>query len=454
MKKKIFYFLAFVLLLFIAFKAYVGYKKSVSLDNVLHKDAHQVIKVNTYEIGKTLLFDYLSNSNYYEQHKDSVTSIQKEDNLKGVSMPFAVVIQTIKNIPDTYFTVLKLTDVGAFEKSLTNQIGEDLNIKHHKEDYKSVYIEKFKTSIAWLNEQLVIVYGNSQSKKVKDIQKDLLFENNIIDENSKLFQDVVQSYSHVSYRESDSETTFSITFDNQKISISGPIEIAGWQHKNEPFTASRSGGEVLFLAGDFGNNDLSGWISKLDFVKNMNIDSKVLSQNLTGYMDIAIYDEKTTQKDTVISYVYNDDFEKIEEKQIQEKEVPVITSSFRIKDSTLLKYLYKNKHIQSEVFTSFPLYQLTPTLEDNRLIFSNADTITLERPSPNSVFFMSLYADTQKIKAMEFLPFSNRIPEKLESINAVMTDHGIHTVWLDCSINFSDKNVNALAQLFTKQKEE
>jgi len=97
-------------------------------------------------------------------------------------------------------------------------------------------------------------------------------------------------------------------------------------------------------------------MSGMSFFEKNNLDIQALADRTNGYLSIAIKG-KTSQTDTIVTYTYDDNFEKIAQKSTQEKEVPKIHIDLGAEEESLKAYLTAQEAVNGDsVLTAFPYY--------------------------------------------------------------------------------------------------
>ncbi|MGB6267914.1 MAG: hypothetical protein WBF67_02805, partial [Olleya sp.] len=304
-----------VLLLF--FKGFLMYRNYTSYKDVIHENADNIIKVKVDGIIQTIVFNAITNPSYYSKKsskKDTIKTDKKEG--KGFSIPANIFIYTIKNkLPTTFFTSFKISDKTNFKN-------------HIKSDYK---IEDFKNSetftvgtnndqkviIAFNDKQCVFAY-NPSKENVNDVFIDLLVNNKSLRKSDEKWSKIKDANSHINYLTKNNN--LHLDFNSGNATINGNLELPVFLDVPRTYTGTRFSSDA---SATF-NLNLFSTVKYISFdYQGTKIDTDSLNAYYNGHLALEIA-KTTTQIDTIISYEYNDDFEKVETLSAVKKQVPEI----------------------------------------------------------------------------------------------------------------------------------
>ena len=188
MKKTILYILAIILLFLSTGFGYIQYKKSSSYKGTIHEQANTVLKIDTYNIAKTLALDYISNpSHYNNKSNDTINKLKDNKGIKGISIPFNLFVQTLPNIPETHFCILKIDDNVTFEKTILKKFQQKkINVIDHKQ-YKEVNFKSLPLGLAWNTQKIILYYTKSSNQKnLKQLFNDIFVLNKTLNSGNKI----------------------------------------------------------------------------------------------------------------------------------------------------------------------------------------------------------------------------------------------------------------------------
>tara|TARA_R110000796_G_scaffold183498_2_gene299970 strand:- start:37190 stop:38587 length:1398 start_codon:yes stop_codon:yes gene_type:complete len=455
MKKFLKITLSLLVILVIGYFIYTKYQKTVVFKNVVHIDAESVIKVSIHDIKKTLIFDALSSPKYYwnnaqfsEKKKENDTIEEPE---KGIDLlPYALVFYTIKEVENTVFTTFKIDDATFFEAYALRYFKEK-NIPVHKEQYNYVIDEKSKMIAAWNSERLSIAFSpNIAYQDCKSIFDDVLLENKLISDRDNFYMDKLRaSDDHITYLKGNSEVT--LNFRDGKAVLKGMLysELPRTFKSETSYTTIPNASLQLYIDANFKNDVHKKVVAHVlegaSFFKKNNIEVSTFLSKVNGSFSLAIKGT-TTQKDTIITYEYDDNFEKVEIKQIQEKKVPAIMMNIS-SENKLNDYLTSQGAIQQGVLTAIPYYTFYAKQDALNATFTTVEQDIATQKMTGSYFF-SLKTDFRLLQQDISIPKVNKVTTLLESLEINARQGDENKIELRGNLQGMNADINILSQLF------
>ncbi len=383
----------------IGYFVYNHFKKTAVLTNVIHKEAESVLKIGVHDIKKTLVLDVLSAPSYYwsnssfskrETKKDSI-----EDKGKGIDfMPYSVVFYTMKEVKNTLFTTFNIDDAILFEEYVTKYVAEKKGTINNTKDYKYVSLEKGKVALAWNSEKLAVAIAPEITMhKVQAVFNDVLLYNKLIsDKDDSLIKQLASTTDHLVYVKDKSISTINF--------IDGEVLVKGNLYTKKPnkyyaqtvYYAMPNSSLQFFYDANFKNqqtkNSILQSLEDISFFKKNNIDVKTILDRTNGFFSLEV-NGSTMQKDTIITYEYDDNFDKVATKTLQEKIVPKMLIHLGAEDKSLNTYLKAQGAIENNILTAMPYYTFY-TKEDLLNTYfstSNKSITTTKKVNPNFLSF-------------------------------------------------------------------
>jgi len=150
----------------------------------------------------------------------------------------------------------------------------------------------------------------------------------------------------------------------------------------------------FYLSSNLATVNIDNLTSTLgDRLNISNIDT--LMSYLKGQFVFEI-DGVTAQQDTVITYEYDDNFEMVAQKTIQEQAVPSMSLKLTTSKKGVLPYLKQINWIDStNVFSKFPLYKINVSETKKNLTFTTSDLNSLS--CKNSDKLLDFHIDFNKL---------------------------------------------------------
>ena len=188
--------------------------------------------------------------------------------------------------------------------------------------------------------------------------------------------------------------------------------------------------------------------SKPLIYKDITIESDSINSYYKGNFAIEMA-KSTTQIDSVVTYEYNDDFEKVETLTASEKQVPEINIQLSGKPSKLYNYLESTSIINNGKLNKeiFPLYQIKIDTTKNGLYAStnfNKSPTQLEVTNPQ-VFVLDV--DFKKLQDQNPFPIINTYLEKLLTLKIEGNLNTEKTLNVNGKMVLKDEKINSLIQL-------
>ena len=196
-------------------------------------------------------------------------------------------------------------------------------------------------------------------------------------------------------------------------------------------------------------------LSTVNYVSFKHKDFTVQTDSLSTYYNGHIAAElakKTTQIDSVITYQYNDDFEKIATQTAIEKEVPEINVQLATEGSKLYTYLKHVGIIDANIISKdlFPLYQFNVDSTTNGLLLSTSATRVFETKKVEPSTILALTVDFKKLQDQNHFPIAHNYMDKLLSLKLNGISNKEETIDVSGQVKLKNEDINALAQFFRK----
>lgn len=444
-KKWLYFFIVFVTLVVVLYLW--RYKQSQVFENRVPANATKVININLRQIENHLLFDFLANPiTYLKPHKRK-DSIKKPrlSLTKGISIPRNILfysnadelknnwfssIVAINDKEDFFSFVLK----EKFVKSIENE---------------TVFFTKDNFVLGVKDEQLIIGLKIDKKLNINQLLTSLFDVKDFLSEDTTVFKQLINSSSDIYY--SSSNDFLQVNFNK------GIFELQGNLNSDLFVVATNSVSDksgVIALTVKINKNNkvfnqfLEDKKDKFNEITHLSLDSIVHKWNGKFNMNITSIEQRT---DTIISYEYDDDFNKVEIKSTQEKKTPTLVLVLgQEKTSSLSDYFYGKNAIQvvdsDTIFTTIPVFKvLASNVEGDFKLRVNKYTNTV---SPKTIpSKLSFYFNAEKyMKNPLDIPL-NRDQEKLlklvKTTNIEWTEKNIFSL----KIALKNTNRNFMGQL-------
>ncbi|RKR14873.1 hypothetical protein CLV91_0954 [Maribacter vaceletii] len=446
----------------VGYWGYTWYCNTASLLGVIHKDADSVIKIGIQDIKETLVLDAITSPKYYYNNASFKTKKKEKDTVekKGINFtPHNLVLFTVPKVQNTYFSILTIEDNNAFKnqikeysKGLHQKIDKEHNI-HWLEHKKQHWV------CAWSNNKLVVSFGlDNTYQKSKKVFVEVLKEGKVItSKNNKWITTLSKSNSHITFIDTKGKTE--IQFKDGKAVLEGSLETNEVNAYPNKVSYDRVPNAALefYWDGNFNRNKnreqfIASWKNNA-FLKKANINVPEIAELTNGFFYAGV-NGTTMQTDTIITYGYDDNFNKIEQKSLQEKLVPSIILNLGREKQPLKSYLKEQELLtENNIFKSIPFYHFyveedaTATCFKTQKLKQSTEQIT-------SSNFMNLFVDFNKAKEVVQIPQVNRFFNLLNSLQISAQQSSNNKVVLKGTIEGKLEKVNILSQVFFGVRQE
>ena len=447
--------LSLIILFVIGYFIYTFYQKRAIVKGVVHMEAESVLKIGIHDIKRTLLVDLISSPGYYwnnvkiSQSKKDKDSVETDG--KGIDLePYSMVFYTMKNQQNTYFSTLKIDDSEAFEIYILDYLKKK-NSSIENAQYKYAIDKKSKLVFAWTSNKLAIALSLDPSfEKCKPVFDDVLLNDKLIyDTNNSYLKRLISSDSHITYLKEDNEMTINF--------LDGKAIISGLWHTSTPnkfksqiqYTAIPDASLLFYLDANFQNEENREWVSTfldgISFFEKNNLNSVSLTDQMNGVISLSIKDA-TMQSDTIITYEYDDNFEKVATKSLQEKRAPVVVLSVGAHRG-LNSYLIEQGALENNILKAIPYYTFYAQEDSLNSVFSTVKhNQTLE--SKTGSYFFNLDVDFENLQKDLEIPKGEKVSTLLESLRISARQESKDTFILKGKLLGKTPHINIISQLF------
>lgn len=353
------------------------------------KNTTALIKVSIDEIYKSLALNMIAHPGFYFKSfkKDSTSKTDKLES--GLTIPASIYFYTIKGqASTTLFTRFNIDDLSEFEAFLKNTLQLTVSKKQNGITYAK---NRLGNVALYFNSKNVAMAVSGKAANFGQILTDILKQKNFEPlAGSDNYKTITNDKEHISFIEG--ENGGNINFKNGELLFS--------YIRNQPVNTKFKTGIIHRIPNEnsivylWYNGSLSEHNTKSFQYKNLKIQPDTINKYFDDRLDFE-WTKSITKTDSVITYEYNDDFEKVEKISLQENSLPLFSLQLDLKSMGLKNYLSKIGLINPDSGTVnksiFPLYKVYATETDKNLTFSTQ---------------RNLKSNTKKIKSDDFFYLS------------------------------------------------
>ncbi len=444
MRKKFLRIAAILVLLLILLIGFLQLRQYRSYKNRIHNKADIVVKVNVDGIVESLAWNAVAHPSYYIRIKKS-TSKDTAEIKKGIRYPANVFLYTVKGKAEsTVFAALPVSDTGDLKKYAARKLGIDSFYRTSNISMGST--ANGKVTMAFNNRTVAFAYSATK-EPVTDILQDMVTETNMRSSSDSLVVMLRKSDDHIVVCKND--MTGGINFESGKIAFSTAVDVNSFLQV-EDSSFHRKVADDVAIYGWLNANFKS--VGGRDFaIKNYMFSGDSLLKNYKGYIDFQWGNKTVIQYDTVITYGYNDNFEKVEESTVKIDTVPEIDIAVKSNGYNLFSYLQSTDAIRSRNILNreiFPLYTFYITPSDSLIHFSTVNQEAVLNEEQASPYFFYLFASIETIKNFEYVAFIKEYIENMRTLELKATKSSADAADVSGVISFVRSDINALAQMF------
>ena len=324
---------------------------------MIPKDAEAVVQVQVRSLEKYFLHDVISNPMSYitsdnKPKQDSVVNKGTKESSKtpakvklmeGLAVPKSLLFYRKDN---TWFSSgVEIKDVSKVEKFLSQnnyeaQSGED---KIYRKKKRSIRIE---------DNQLRLAYGGDSGKASKGLAKK---DESFLSKGDQLFDATLSAEGDIAFTDSQGQF-LNVNFGAGKIDIDGQYNIKALQPSaNEVSTEGIGVLSANLDMPEFRNLLSQAHKEKFSNFTKLRLDS--LAQHMNGDVGVVLKDFAMSV-DTITTYEYDDNFNKVEVKEVKENLAPSYSLALGM-DEEAVSYMKRQKAIVEqegkEVLAIMPL---------------------------------------------------------------------------------------------------
>nr|WP_276901702.1 hypothetical protein [Pedobacter kyonggii] len=433
---------AIVLLLLICYFGFFKYRQIQANNVSIPVSTNALLKINVDELYKTIAVSYVKHPSQYSG-ADKKGIKEKVDNLNtGLKIPANIYLYSLNGkAKTTFFSSFEIADTLAFNRFLQKNSALSL-IKKDSNFFQS----KDSTFLILFNKTTVAFAYTQQKEQVKTTLVEILNRRNIIKVGESRFKQLVNLSDHVSFQNTenfsrinftDGKINFCNEFINQMI-----VPAAKPQHR------------ILNPESTIGMWLNAKFKSELP-KKNQTAPPSLLSKDsfFRFYKDYVDFEwtNTITQVDTVVGYEYNDDFERVEKKVLQDRRIPSITMNLTANDREVSDYLQSLGALDQSTgkisSSMIPLYQVYFKGNSGNIQLSTIQNAKpdLKRSSSDDFFYFKV--DVKKLIKQTPMPL---IADKLGTFSQLeikAKSIGKDKIKLESELLFLNEDANAVIQL-------
>ena len=447
MKKKLVSIILIIVLLLVA--SYVlRYKLGLNFSEKVPTTATEIIHVNLRKIEQQLLADFVKHPFAYIQLKASKKK-HKRSFLKEIDLPKNMLFfKNDSNFKGAWYSsVVKIKDSTSFSLYL---VGENFT---KTADPDLTVFSKKNLLVALKGKRLILIFKYNKQADVLRAAASIFNETNFLPIIAPLLATLSNTKS-VMYYASGSSNFLEVDFKKGFFEIHGVLASDLFKSEVQAESVATSVASMSFVMNKNGKdfNTIKQYINNTRFneITHLSVDS--IFNKWTGAINFKLTSIHS-KLDTIISYAYDDDFNKVEKVSTQKVVQPDFSLQMKSEnDRQLFDYLFDERAIQiveeDTLFVSMPLYTLYAQSIDTSLYISSNKSEGLQEPEKIKSKLTAFFDIEKYLKnQLNFfqLPAENKVLKQLQSVSIQLSEEND----LILKVTAKNKNRNSLGQLIT-----
>jgi len=433
---------AIAILLLLCYFGFFKYRQIQANNVSIPVSSNALLKINVDEFYKTIAVSYIKHPNQYSGADKKGIKEKVDDLNTGLKIPANIYIYSLNGkAKTTFFSSFEIADTLAFnrfiqKKSALSLIKKDSNFFQSKDSTFFILFNKTTVAFAY----------TPQKEQVKTALIEILNRKNMIKVGESRFKQLVNLSDHISFQ--NTENFSKINFNDGKINFSNEFI------NQMILPAAKPQHRVLNPESTMGmwlNAKFKSALPK----KNQTGAPSLLSKDsfFRFYKDYVDFEwtNTITQVDTVVGYEYNDDFERVEKKVLQDRKIPFISMNLTANDhevSDYLKSLGALDQSTGKISSSMiPLYQVYFKGNNGNIQLSTVQSAKPDLKKTASDDFFYFKVDFKKLIKQTPMPL---IADKLGTFSQLeikAKSIGKDKIKLESELLFLNEDANALIQL-------
>ena len=351
------------------------------------KDADVVVLLDVKNISRHYLFQFFTHPSQWQKEsgeKSDKTSFRKS----GVKIPDFVEVFHLKNsdIADWY-SVLELSDKEKFLSYLKQE---------NFESFSENTFRKNKIVLKIFDERCLIKIGKTQNSSDLDLLASNLFSDKM--QSISTTQFIADSHASISFVSGDKISSFPIQIGDNEITINNENQIKDFDEllqtllKRNNFIEANLDAKTIKNAAPFLRNRIKNESSILPLIDTFAVNSTI-----------------EQEKDTIITYEYDDNFDEVEKISYQNILQPKFFVQFQSADPKKLQTIFREQNwiTPKNEFSAIP-FQPNIYTENGNNFNIQSKSATLENPLAGKDNFFFLKNNEKLIRSLSSISNSEK----------------------------------------------
>lgn len=401
----------FIVCCIIVTVGFFRYNSTVIYAGKVPVSAETVIHINLREIEYNILTSFLEHPLSQVDFKKSSTVKEKQRSLLDqIEVPSSVFLYTNQQEFKGFLISNKVSVKNDFVEVL-----KETGFKEEKIGKTTIYRKQQITCVI-NNNKVQVLFKVDKSAKVSNELIKALDKGSYFSDDAEIFSNIKKHKIPIAFSTSKGGF-FKVLVDEGQLSVEGKLN-----ENNDIFLPFKVGFEadaIATISGKLNTKKLAKILpenasEKFRKLTTLSLDSIAAKWNGAMGFNLSSFVEKS---DTIVTYEYDDDFNKVEKKEIQNIITPNVT--FNLGGEGLCEYLYEKEVIKqvddNEVLTLMPLFTTYSFCKENELQFtSQKQPILNEFKKLDDKFYFSFNVAQYQAKGRGLYSFKNNYLDKVQ----------------------------------------
>lgn len=419
MIKRIAYILVIVCCIIVTV-GFFRYNPTVIYTEKVPASAETVIYVNLREIEYNILLSFLKHPlSQFDSKKYSTPKKEKTTLLDQIEIPNSVFFYTNQQEFKDFFISNQIPVKTKFTEVLKEEGFTEQKIKN------TLVYTKGRVSCVVQNTSLQVLLKKHKNAYISSVLLSALNHKSYFSENDSIFEQIKKSGTPIAISTLQGGF-FKLVIDEGVLRIQG--ELSKENDLFEPFQATSVIGSIVNVSGKLNTKIVADKLDgnfkeKFRKLTTLSVDSVTNKWNGIVEGSLTSFIEKS---DTIVTYEYDDDFNKIEKKKIQKTITPKVI--LEVKGNDLCSYLEEKRAIQKidneNLLTLMPLFTTYSFCEENGLKFTSVkDHELTKKADENNKFYFSFNVADYQEKDRGIYSLKNKYLDKVKTIQLLVTNN-------------------------------
>lgn len=407
---------------------YLYYRQKQSYQQYIPGKTSALFRINVDGMLCSIIGNAVLNPSYYFRSEKEANERNSALKNMGIRIPANIFFFSVEPYEETFFSVFKISNLNEFKQYIkgtfkaTIATTDSVVFKGASADGRLCFM--------FTKEQVALSVSASKTKPFH-ILNNLIQKHDLISVENSPFYPAIKAEDELVYVSKG--TIVKAKFEKGAFSLKGDIRTVLIKGVGSLYPKQFESNSLIkfWLAADI-NSLLS---QQKTLVEKYSVPVDTLLRYYGSYMDLEWKRALIAQEDTVITYDYNDNFEKVERKTIRKERVPEIYLSLQASPH-LINYLPKQF-----------FYKFSAKSRSGRLFIGTGLNNSLEHMNNLSKNFFYLFVDFQGLRNQAKYPLLQKYLRNADIMEIQGRKLGRGEIRIEGTLFFENKAINGLVQL-------